>query len=325
MRRRVLRLAATIVVTGLGTWYILSQIDLGETRDTLAGAHLGYFFAALGLTMATTWPMAWRWQRLLAAKRIHDRLRWLVRAYFVAYAAGQILPTTIGGDAVRIVDTSRRHPGNAGSIAGSILLERALGGAATLLLGAIGFALAVGHYDVGAYLWIELLLVVATIALGFLFFARSLQPLFARFQPLAARLRVERPLRGLYEGVHGYRANVRLLGAVFAITIVMQAVRIFGIWLCGEAVGVDVSLRAYFVLGPLLLIVMMIPFTINGLAVRESFFVSFLGNLGVSAEAAFATGFLFFLSTLTVAIPGVLVLAWEGLRGGGAGLRVRHE
>jgi hypothetical protein len=68
-------------------------------------------------------------------------------------------------------------------------------------------------------------------------------------------------------------------------------------------------------MGPLLFLVMLVPFTINGLAVRESFFVSFLGNLSVGADAAFAAGFLFFLVTIAMALPGAGILAWEGLRG----------
>ena len=57
-------------------------------------------------------------------------------------------------------------------------------------------------------------------------------------------------------------------------------------------------------MGPLLFLVMLVPFTINGLAVREAFFVSFLTKLDVSADAAFATGFLFFLVTVLLALPG---------------------
>ena len=87
------------------------------------------------------------------------------------------------------------------------------------------------------------------------------------------------------------------------------------IWLAGKAVGIDLSPRPYYVLGPLLFLVMLVPFTINGLAVRESFFVSFLGHLGIGADSAFAAGFLFFVITLLVAAPGGLILAWEGLRG----------
>ena len=57
-------------------------------------------------------------------------------------------------------------------------------------------------------------------------------------------------------------------------------------------------------LGPLLFLVMLVPFTVNGLGVREAFFVSFLGKLGVSADAAFACGFLFFVMTILLALPG---------------------
>ena len=49
---------------------------------------------------------------------------------------------------------------------------------------------------------------------------------------------------------------------------------------------------------------MLVPFTINGFAVREAFFVSFLGKLGVDADSAFACGFLFFVMTLVLALPG---------------------
>ena len=94
----------------------------------------------------------------------------------------------------------------------------------------------------------------------------------------------------------------------------MQVGRIIAIWASGKAVGIDISARPYFVLGPLLFLVMLVPFTINGLAVREAFFVSFLGRVGVDADAAFAVGFLFFLLTVAVSLPGLGVILWEGVR-----------
>jgi hypothetical protein len=78
-------------------------------------------------------------------------------------------------------------------------------------------------------------------------------------------------------------------------------------------------------MGPILFLVMLVPFTINGLAVREAFFVSFLGDLGVAPDAAFAAGFLFFLVTIAMALPGGIVLAWEGLRPGKTPSRLPHE
>jgi uncharacterized membrane protein YbhN (UPF0104 family) len=133
--------------------------------------------------------------------------------------------------------------------------------------------------------------------------------------PLLRRVRVERPLRAVYEGIHGFRDHGRLLAGVFVLTVAIQAWRVLAIWLAGKAVGVDLSPRPYYVMGPMLFLVILIPFTINGLAAREAFFVSFLGQLHVPADAAFATGFLFFLVTLLLSAPGVLIIGWEALHG----------
>ena len=310
-----LRVAATLLLTGLAVAYVVWKIDVGETADVLAATDPLWFGLSVAIMVLTALPMALRWQWLLAARGLQDNFLWLTRSYFVSYAASQVLPTSIGGDAVRVVETSRRHPGRVGDLTAIVLLERGLGGAATVLLGAIGFALAIGRYDVGAYIWLELLFVLGTLVLGVLFFARSVRPLLARSQPLLGRLRLERPLRAFYEGVHAFRSHGRLLGAVFSLTFTLQAIRVLSIWAAAKAVGIDLSPLVYYVMGPLFFLVLIVPFTLNGFAVREAFFVSFLGQLGVSPEAAFGAGFLFFLVTVAMALPGGVILLWEGLRG----------
>ena len=313
-RSRAYRAAGTLLVTGLATAYILWRIDLGQTGRVLAHASVGWWLASCGIWVLSVWPLAWRWLRLLASSGVHERLGWLVRTTFVAYAAAQVLPTSLGGDASRIYETAKRHPGSRGPVAGTVLLERALGGAATLLLAAAGFLLAVGRYAVGGYLWVELAFVVLSLGGAFVFFSTRLHPFLHRLRPLLQRLRVEAVLRDVYLALHAYRRRVRLLSWAFALTVAVQAARVLAIWCAGKAVGVDLSPRPYYVMGPLLFLVMLVPFTINGLAIRESFFVSFLGALGVSADRAFSTGFLFFVVTVAVALPGAAIVAWEGLR-----------
>jgi glycosyltransferase 2 family protein len=314
VRRRLARTALTLAVTGLCTAYVLWKIDLGRTGHVLAHARAGWFLASCAIMAGSVWPLAWRWRRLLAARGVHETLRWLVRTSFVAYAAGQVLPTSLGGDATRIYETARRHRGAGAAAAGTVLLERALGGAATLVLAAAGFALAVGRYTIGGYIWLELALVVCAATLAFSLFSTRLHPLLRRAQPLLRALGIERPLREVYLALHAYRRDARLLAAMFGLTLVVQAARVLAIWCTGKAVGVELPPRPYYVMGPLLFLVMLVPFTINGLAVRESFFVSFLGALGIAADPAFSTGFLFFVVTVAVSLPGAAIVAWEGLR-----------
>jgi uncharacterized protein (TIRG00374 family) len=295
--KRSVRIGLTLLVTGLALAYLVWKVDLHEIVDTLLDADPWWFVLAVAIMIGTALPMALRWQWLMRAQRMDETFAWLTRAYFVSYAASQVLPTSIGGDAMRVYETSRRHPGRTADITSIILLERGLGGAGTVLLGAIGF-------------------VLGTMLLVFVFFARSARPLLVRTRPLLVKLRVDRPLRAFYDGVHHFRGHVRLLVAVFVFTTAIQAVRVLSIWAAGKAVGIDLGPRIYYVMGPLFFLVLLVPFTLNGIAVREAFFVSFLGSVGVPADQAFASGFLFFLVTTALALPGAGILLWEGFRGG---------
>ena len=310
------RIPLTLAFTGLALAYLVWKVDLHETVDVLLDADPWWFALAVAIMIGTALPMALRWQWLMRAQSMPDSFAWLTRAYFVSYTAGQILPTSIGGDAMRVYETARRHQGRTADVTAIVLLERGLGGASTVLLGAIGFVLALGTYDVGAYLWIEGAFVLGTLVLIFLFFARTARPLLIRTQPLLRRLRVERHMRAFYDGVHHFRGHVRLIVGVFVFTTVIQAVRVLAIWAGGKAVGIDLGPRIYYVMGPLFFLVLLVPFTLNGIAVREAFFVSFLGSVGVPADQAFASGFLFFLVTAMLALPGAAILLWEGVRGG---------
>jgi uncharacterized membrane protein YbhN (UPF0104 family) len=314
-RRTLVRLVLTLLITGGCLAYILWQLNVHRTADIVVHSHLGWFFGAVAIMVGGVPPMAFRWQKLLEARGVHESYGWCNRAYFVSYTAGQVLPSAVGGDASRIFETARRHPGRLADMSAIVILERALGGVATLTLAAIGFALAIGRYDVGPYLWIEGVFVAGTVVLAVLFFSHRMRPLLRRLVPLLQRIKLERPLRAFYGGVHFFRGHLRLMTWIFALTLAVQAVRVLAIWMGGKAVGVDLSPRPYYVMGPLLFLVLLVPFTVNGIAVREAFFVSFLTQLGVEKEAALATGFLFFVVTVGLAVPGAVILAVENLPG----------
>jgi uncharacterized membrane protein YbhN (UPF0104 family) len=313
--KRSLKIAATLLVTSAAVAYILSQVDLGKTKDIIASASVPWLLLSAALTLVTVPPMGWRWQQLLAVRGVHEPVAWLTRTYFVSYAVGQVLPTSVGGDASRIFETSRRHPGQITPVTGSVLLERALGGAVTLLLAGVGLLLAIGRYPIGAYLWIELVFVIATIGVAFVFFSRTIRRRLVFLGPIARRFRVEKPARAVYEGLHGYRDHPGTLVVVAVVTAAAQLTRVVAIYASGRAVGIDLSLLPYVVLGPLLFLVMLVPFTVNGIGVREAFFVSFLGKLSIDHDHAFACGFLFFVMTILLALPGVAIVLWENVFG----------
>ncbi len=314
--RRPVKLTIQILVSGGVIAFLLWQIDLQQTADIIRDSRWGYVLAALAIFLGTTWLMTWRWSTLLAARGVHEPFSWLLRLYFVSYAAGQVLPTAVGGDAVRIIEHARRRPDARATAAASVFMERALGSAGTLILVAVGLAVAAGRYDDVRFLFIvELVLVAAMVVLGLLLFSRRLGlALERRLFPLGRKVRLEKPLQSLYWAMHEYRSSAGVLVAVLGVTVFSQALRVGAIWLCGEAVGADVSPVVYIVLGPLLFLVQMIPFTLNGLGVREAFFVLFLGRFDVPEDVAFAAGFLFYAVSIATSLPGAFILLWRSVR-----------
>ena len=314
--RRGLKLSLQILVSGAVIAFLLWSIDIEQTVEIIRDSHWGYVLAAFAIFLGTTWLMTWRWGALLRAKGVHEPFSWLLRLYFVSYAAGQVLPTAVGGDAVRIIEHSRRRPDAKATTAAAVFMERVLGSAGTLVLVAVGLAVAVGRYDDVRFLVIlELVFVAAMIVLGLLLFSRRLGlTLERRLFPLGRKIKLEKPLQSLYWAMHEYRLAPGTLAAVLGVTIVAQFLRVIAIWLCGEAVGADVSPVVYIILGPLLFFVQMVPFTLNGLGLREAFFVVFLGRFGVPEDVAFAAGFLFYAVSVATALPGGIILLWRSVR-----------
>ena len=282
--RRVVRALATLLFTGLCTAYILWQIDFADTATSsvtptwllLRRVAMGRRASPDGLALAA------------ASRRrgIEDRLTGSLRAYFVSFTAGQVLPTSIGGDAARIYETAQAPPGHGGSIAGSVLLERGArrrgdADARRDRLRARRRPLRRRRLSLGR----ARLRRRATVVAGFALFSRRSPPPARAGSAASPRVRLDRPLARRLRGAARLPRARRLIVGVFALTLGVQAVRVLAIWLAGKAVGVDLSPRPYYVMGPLLFLVMLVPFTINGLAVREAFFVSFLGQLGVAPTA----------------------------------------
>ena len=173
LTHRRTRLAGSVLLSVGVLALVLWQIDVGSAVDAIAEANGLLLLAALAVSLVTTWGMAWRWQLLLTPRGLREPLGWLVRVYFVGYAAGQVLPTGLGGDALRIVEHARRRRGRTSEVTAAVVLERAIGMAGVLVMAAVGLGLAIGRYDgLGAIIVVEVVCVAIGGLAFFLVFSR---------------------------------------------------------------------------------------------------------------------------------------------------------
>lgn len=235
-----------------------------------------------------------KWSALLRARRIELPAREAVGFYWIGMFFSNFLPTSIGGDAIRL--TLARDRGGAHDLAASILIERLTGLAVLLLVLGAGLAvqmLVPGQFSVPGWVWLA---VLAT-ATGMVLAVLLPRPL----RRLSTRIRRHLPNRfgrvivfgeRLLHSLAAYNADrPTLLRAValslpFYVTIVVSHIAVLA------AVGAQVDPVEVLVAAPLISLIAVIPLVPNGIGVAEGAFVLLYASAGVPAEVALAAALL---------------------------------
>jgi uncharacterized protein (TIRG00374 family) len=309
LKTRLARVALQIALSAGLIAAVLWQADLHRIGNALRDTSPAWFGAAIGINIVATAIMALRWHLLLRARGRRDPgLWWLFETYSIALLLGQILPTAVGGDAVRAIDLSRRTGARAEAVS-SVLVDRVVGLAALGALAACG-ALAGGTgIGRGTAIALGLGVVLATALAAVALFSLRLRPLLRRFTPLAERLRVAAPLRALYHALHAYRGHPAALALVFVLGVIAQGMRAISIWFLAQGMDLGLGFASLLVLCPILFLVTIVPVSLNGIGLREATFVVVLRGADVGREDAFALGLAFFaVGVITGALGGFALL-----------------
>ena len=291
---RIARVGVSLALMGV----IFYRMDLEQFVSLMRGADVRFLAMATGLVVVGLVIGAYRWQRLLRALGIPVPLRILVASYFVGLFFNDFLPTSMGGDVVRIYDVaqySRRHSASAASV----IAERALSSLAQGLIALLGLALG---YDVARRFAGEiaaLFVVLCLILLALLFGDR-----WGRDIAL-----LKGKVREALESISFCLRNKSLaLGVVF-VSLFFHAVIVLINYAILEALGAHVSLVYCFLVIPIILFITLLPVSINGLGIREWAYIYFFGRLGLSMAEAVAASLMFFFLLILVSLIGGVIFA----------------
>lgn len=313
---RTLRFLARLTVAGGLTGYLLWTARPGAVVDGIAGADGRLILAAVLLVLADRALMAYRSVALLCTIAPHERPRLaaLMRIFFVSTFLGTFLPASIGSDVLRSVEMARLNV-RVGDAVASVLMDRLLG-VASLLVMAIGGLTLVPSLARNPAVATALLL--AAVVLGgsiLMVFSRRAAALAGDVLARTTGARVRSGTTRLLEAIGQYAGHPRALLAVLFASIGVQALRILQAFYLGRGLGIDASLGPYFAFIPLILLVMLLPVTVNGLGTSQAAFVWFFGLVGVPAAPAFALSVLFVALGIVGNLPGAALYVTGGRRG----------
>ena len=310
---RVVRAAIAIGLTAIVLW----QADLGAVVHAARGTRPWPLAAAVGLVIIDRTLMGWRWIALLGALDATRRppLGAALRVFFVSTFLGTFLPASVGGDAVRAVATTRLGV-PAADAAASVILDRLLGVVGIVVLAAVGLGLARGlttHRGIVAALAFTTAVSAAGAALIFSDRAAAAARFFASRVPGE---RIRHFLAASIGAIQLHRDHRARLAAVLAVSVAVQVLRVLEAWTLGLALGIPAGLTSYLAFVPLILLVMLLPITINGIGTSQAAFVWLFGTAGIEAAPAFALSVLFLALGVIGNLPGALLygMGSQGLK-----------
>jgi glycosyltransferase 2 family protein len=303
------RLARIAVAAGL-TGYILWRSDPSAVAAAATGVDWRWIGVAVLLVLIDRALMAYRWVALLCTIESERRppIGPLMRVFFVSTFVGTFLPASVGGDIVRSYSLARLNV-DAGDAVASVLMDRLLGVASVLLMALAGLALARDLLQNAAIVGGLVVAAAACAATLVLIFSPRAAALVSRAASLLPFAAVRRTGAKVVDSIRKYAAHSPQLLAVLACSIVVQALRVFQAFYLGRSLGIDVPLAAYFAFIPLILLIMLLPITINGLGTSQAAFVWFFARAGVTSAAAFALSVLFVALGIVGNLPGALLYA----------------
>lgn len=310
MLKKRLPLALKFLVSGLLIWFLLANVDLDAAKERVLAIAPGMVALATAIFLVQLVIGAMRWRAVLDAIGAPLPFARAVRFFFIGAFFSQTLPSSVGGDAVRIYKTWRAGL-TLGAAVNGVMLERIAAVVALVALVAATqpfFLPRVGEDTAGWIISAVALSVAATVA-GMV--------VLLVLDRLPVSLRGWRLVRGLARlGVDARKVFLvpRAAGKALGWGVAGHVNLTLGIYVLALGLKLDVTWVDCIVLFPPALLLTTLPISIAGWGVREGAMVAVFALVGVPTDGALVLSILFGLLDALISLPGGIVWVLSGDR-----------
>jgi len=297
-----LRIAFVLCGIGCGIYWLSGGQRWSNLTKIFLQMNLWVFGACLGVFIIGQIIVALRWWLLLRTQSIFIDFWAAVRLHFLGLFYNNFMPSSVGGDLIRAWYVTR-HTDRRFEAALSVFVDRAIGLVSTLVISGFfytvflrgrriegtadtqgGFSESMVAYS-RIFLW-SFLCVAAVFCLLLLHTKGRLilMKAWSYIYTLSRRM-----IRKLKDSIVIYCRRPLVVLAAFGLTVFLQLFVITGFWFLGVNLGIDASIKYYYVFFTLTWVLGAVPVSIGGAVVVEFSLASLFVKLaGVPQEAAAA-------------------------------------
>ncbi|MBN1342110.1 MAG: flippase-like domain-containing protein [Phycisphaerae bacterium] len=246
-----------------------------------------------------------RLRGLLRAQGVRIRDSEILRAALVGTFFNQLLPTSVGGDVYRVWYLGRLA-GELTPVFSSVLLGRTLGVTAMCLLVIGGSVARPSWFQQVPALRLCIPLLAGTVVVAVLALALVRPP---AVRPARKGLGLYRKWYRVSTALSHFRAQPLVVLQALAYSLALQLNIVAMYWVLARSLDVSVPFDRFLVAVPLVTLATMVPFSFNGIGVREWVMIWICRPIGIQDADAALVALLFLSANLMGALVGGIL--WQ--------------
>jgi uncharacterized membrane protein YbhN (UPF0104 family) len=306
--RRTLLLLVKAAISGLLLYFSLRGVNLDALVERLNRLEPAWLLLAVGLMASQQLLLSARWRQIAISCGTDMGFAGTLQINFIAAFFNQVLPSTVGGDGVRIWFAARRGAGWANATY-SVLLDRIFGVfvLALVVAACLPWTLQLIREPVPR----AVLLVLACGAI-----AGPLLVLLAgtHFDRWLRRWAITRHVAAAAEAAAKICRSLRSAAIVVGCSIMIHLLTVSVAWCCAKAVAAPVGFTHILFLMPPVLLIATVPISIAGWGVRESSMMAAFAYAGLAESDGLTLSILFGAVSLVIGMIGGIVWISSGFR-----------
>lgn len=267
-----------------------------EILSAVAKVDLGFLVLALLCQVASNWLAGFRWYLTMNILDMLEPPSFFVKSFFKGTFFNQVLPGSIGGDGIRMLDLKTGGHASSDAVEG-VIIDRGIGLLSLLVICLFGSFLGTGLLPPAVFRGIRYICVSGIV--GFGFFAIIFRvPIFKKIKRIFFLIRISEKIGRVFSA--GRRTAL-----IIVLSISVHLLAIFAVHFLSLSVGQGLGLLLFVVIFPSVVLLTALPISFAGWGVREGAMVGLFMSAGVDKTPVLFISLLYGFVVIIASFPGL--------------------
>lgn len=289
--------------------FLILNVDLSKVGESFLKIN-HYFILGMLIYWITVIMRAFRWKMIVNSYGIEFSIKDATKGWLTGFSIGLITPGKVGdlGRAYYL-----RGKENIGKSITTVVADRIFDIIILFILSVIGLTYFVMFYVDDLYLLIGTYMFFALFVFALIVFSKKefssfiIRPFYKRVVPENKKGKLKSVYDDFYTGVNLILKNKKMLAMVSFFTLIIWAMIIYYLLLFSEMLGLGASYTYFFMVFPIITLVLTLPISFSGLGTKDAAIIFFFSYIGIGPEAAISFSLIHLLSDYLIGVFGFLL------------------